>query len=90
MKCGFAVFFQFREQGEARLPLAPIIKLKQIKKGIWMKDLARKLDISRPLLNHYLFGMKKNSELVGGNFRSKIILRKEGNNRFISMKANQD
>jgi len=55
------------------------------KRGIWMKDLAKKLDISRPLLNYYLFGMKKNKNWSGGRIRSEISVRNQGNNRFICL-----
>ena len=55
-----------------------------------MKDLAVQLDISRPLLNYYLYGMKKERAMIGGKFRDKIIIRKEGNNKFIHLKVLQD
>jgi len=60
------------------------------KRGIWMKDLAEKLNISRPLLNYYLFGMKKQAKLFGGRIKTEIIIRKEGNNRFAYLKNNQE
>lgn len=56
------------------------------RKGIWMKELALRLKISRPLLNYYLFGMKKAGIIKGGRFRNNIIVRDEGNNRFVSLK----
>jgi DNA-binding Lrp family transcriptional regulator len=56
------------------------------KRGIWMKELALRLKISRPLLNYYLFGMKKAGIIKGGRVRNNIIVRDEGNNRFISLK----
>jgi len=59
------------------------------KRGIWMKELAKKMNISRPLLNYYLFGMKKNTDNPGGRIRSEILVRKQGNNKFISLKANR-
>jgi len=59
------------------------------KRGIWMRDLAEKLNISRPLLNYYLFGMHKKGNLLGGRFKTNIIIRKEGNNRFISLNIDQ-
>ena len=55
------------------------------KRGIWMKELAEKLGISRPLLNYYLFGMKKNGSLAGGKLRKCILIRKEGNNHFVKL-----
>lgn len=57
------------------------------KKGIWMKDLALRLKISRSLLNYYLFGMRKNGILKGGRIRNTIVVRYEGNNRFVSLKG---
>jgi len=56
------------------------------KRGIWMKDLALRLKISRPLLNYYLFGMRNNASLKGGRIRNTIVIRNEGNNRFVSLK----
>ena len=56
------------------------------KRGIWMKELAEKLNISRPLLNYYLFGMKKNRQWIGGRLRNRIMIKNEGNNRFVSLK----
>ena len=56
------------------------------KRGIWMKDLAGKLNISRPLLNYYLFGMRKHGKLFGGGLENHISIRKEWNNRFICFK----
>lgn len=53
------------------------------KRGIWMKDLAEKLNISRPLLNYYLFGMKKKGKWIGGRINVRVEIRKEGNNRFV-------
>jgi hypothetical protein len=58
------------------------------KRGIWMKDLAEKLNISRPLLNYYLFGMKKQSKWFSGRIKKEITTRNEGNNRFALLKAN--
>ena len=43
------------------------------KRGIWLKDLAEKLNIPRPLLNYYLFGMNKHGKLVGGSVSSISI-----------------
>jgi len=60
------------------------------KRGIWMKDLAMQLDISRPHLNYYLYGMKKRSIIIRGKFRDKILIRKEGNNKFIRLKVLKD
>lgn len=59
------------------------------KRGIWMKELAEKLDISRPLLNYYLFGMKKKANLSGGRIRNEIFIWNQGNNRFICLKENR-
>lgn len=56
------------------------------KTGIWMKDLALRLKISRSLLNYYLFGMRNNGILKGGRIRNTIVVRYEGNNRFVSLK----
>lgn len=60
------------------------------KRGICMKDLAEKLNISRPLLNYYLFGIKKKEVIVGGKFKNKIIIRKEGNNKFIILETQKE
>ena len=49
------------------------------------QELAQKLGISRPLLNYYLFGMKKNGSLAGGKLRKCILIRKEGNNHFVKL-----
>jgi len=59
------------------------------KRGIWMKDLAIKLGISRSLLNYYLFGMKKKDKRIGGRLKNEISIRKEGNNRFICLNKKQ-
>ena len=59
------------------------------KRGIWMKDLAVQLDISRPLLNYYLFGMKKKGKWIGGRIKDRVRIRKEGNNHFVNLKANR-
>lgn len=56
------------------------------KRGIWMKELANKLGTPRSLLNYYLYGMKKNGEWIGGRLRSRIMIKNEGNNRFVSLK----
>ena len=56
------------------------------KKGIWMKELALRLKISRSLLNYYLFGMRNNGSLKGGRIRNAIVVCYEGNNRFVSLK----
>jgi len=58
------------------------------KRGIWMKDLAEKLNISRPLLNYYLFGMKKHTKRFGGRIETEIIISREGNNRFACLNNN--
>jgi len=60
------------------------------KRGIWMKNLAIQLDVSRPLLNYYLYGMKKRGIIIRGKFRDKILIRKEGNNKFIRLKVLED
>jgi hypothetical protein len=57
------------------------------KRGIWMKELALRLKISRPLLNYYLFGMRNNASLKGGRIRNTIVIRNEGNNRFVCLKS---
>ena len=56
------------------------------KRGIWMKELALRLKISRSLLNYYLFGMRNNGSIKGGRIRNIIVIRNEGNNRFVSLK----
>lgn len=56
------------------------------KRGIWMKDLALRLNISRSLLNYYMFGMKNDKRLKGGRIRNIIVIRNEGNNRFVFLK----
>jgi DNA-binding Lrp family transcriptional regulator len=57
------------------------------KRGIWMKELARRLNIPRPLLNYYLFGIKKGNVIIGGRFRYGIYIRKEGNNKFVLIRG---
>lgn len=59
------------------------------KRGIWMKEFAEELNISRPLLNYYLFGMHKKGNISGGRLKTMIIIRREGNNRFVSIKERQ-
>ncbi|MGA2587175.1 MAG: hypothetical protein ABSF88_09140 [Candidatus Aminicenantales bacterium] len=56
------------------------------KRGIWMKNLALRLKISRSLLNYYLFGMRNNGSIKGGRIRNIIVIRNEGNNRFVYLK----
>jgi predicted transcriptional regulator len=56
------------------------------KRGIWLKELAFKLKISRPLLNYYIYGMKKNECIKGGRISKLISIKVEGNNRFISLR----
>lgn len=56
------------------------------KRGIWMKDLALRLKISRSLLNYYLFGMRNSGSLKGGRIRNIVFIRYEGNNRFVSLR----
>jgi len=51
-----------------------------------MKELAFRLHISRPLLNYYVYGIKRNKQIIGGRFKGLINIRNEGNNRFIYLK----
>ena len=45
------------------------------KRGIWMKELALKVNVSRPLLNYYLFGMRKKENWTGGRINKLVMIR---------------
>ena len=60
------------------------------KKGIWLEELAKRVGISRSHLNYYLFGSKKAEDEFGGYLKNKIrIVRREGNNKFVTLQEEQ-
>lgn len=62
-------------------------ELKKHKNGIWIRELATKLDIPHPTLLYYVNGITRDGKEYGGYLSDSVVeVKTEGRNKFVRLR----